>query len=63
MDHPDKPMTTGDVAAIFGVTMTTVKRWAEDGKLPSFRTVGGHFRFHPADVQALKDESTQAGVA
>ena len=54
MDHIDRPLTTGAVAATFGVTLTTVKRWAESGYLPSFRTPGGHYRFRPEDVEALK---------
>ena len=63
MDQHTEPMTSGQVAAIFGVTMTTVKRWAESGKLPSFRTVGGHYRFRPEDVEALKQSTTQAAAA
>jgi excisionase family DNA binding protein len=63
MDHITGPLTTGQVAAIFGVTTTTVKRWAETGKLPSFRTVGGHYRFRPEDVTDLKASTTQVGVA
>lgn len=64
MNHTHGPMTTGQVAAIFGVTMTTVKRWADEGKLASFKTPGGHYRFRPEDVEALKQaSSTEAGVA
>lgn len=59
MDHTDRPLTTGDVATIFGVTLTTVKRWAEDGRLASFRTVGGHYRFRAGDVAALKASTEQ----
>lgn len=47
-------LTSGDVARIFAVTKTTVKRWAEGGYLPSFKTPGGHYRFRQADVDALK---------
>lgn len=63
MDQHNEPMTSGEVAAVFGVTMTTVKRWAETGKVASFRTVGGHYRFRPEDVEALKASTTQVGVA
>jgi len=51
MDHTNGPMTTSEVAAIFNVTGSTVKRWAESGLLPHFRTPGGHYRFQPADVE------------
>jgi len=46
--HPDL-LTPGEVAALFRVTPKTVTRWAEAGKLPVVRTMGGHRRF-PADA-------------
>lgn len=64
MDHVDRPLTSGEVALIFGVTKTTVKRWAEDGHLAAFRTPGGHHRFRRQDVEALKARNeTPAGAA
>lgn len=69
MDHTDEPLTTGQVAAIFGVTTTTVKRWADKGLLPHFRTPGAHYRFRRSDVEAFKASTTTevaagtAGVA
>lgn len=63
MDHSDGPLTTGQVAAIFGVTTTTVKRWADDGLLPFFRTPGRHYRFMPEDVEAFKASTTRTGAA
>lgn len=51
---PAAPMTSGEVAAEFGVTTTTVKRWCERGLLSFFRTPGGHYRFQSADVARLK---------
>jgi excisionase family DNA binding protein len=35
----------GQVAELFDVTPHTVRRWADSGMLPSFRTVGGQRRF------------------
>lgn len=52
-----EPMTTGDVGALFGVSPQTVKRWADDGRLPFFLTVGGHYRFNAADVEALRTKT------
>jgi excisionase family DNA binding protein len=51
----DVTLTRGEVAALFGVTPRTVILWARAGKLPSFRTPGGTFRFRRADVVALVD--------
>jgi excisionase family DNA binding protein len=42
-----------EVAAIFGVQPRTVVRWAQEGRLPSIRTPGGHTRFHAEAVHAL----------
>ncbi|MCC6129384.1 MAG: helix-turn-helix domain-containing protein [Acidobacteria bacterium] len=38
------------VARIFGVSVSTVTRWAQLGLLPSVRTPGGHYRFPEASV-------------
>jgi excisionase family DNA binding protein len=34
-----------DLARMFSVNESTIKRWADSGKLPCFRTVGRHRRF------------------
>lgn len=38
-------------AAIAGVSISTLRRWADEGRLPSFRTAGGHRRFRVGDIQ------------
>lgn len=40
-----KKLTVGQVADMFGVTVPTVRRWADEGKLESTRTLGGDRRF------------------
>lgn len=40
-----------EVAVMFRVDPKTVIRWANAGKLRSFRTAGGHRRFRAADVE------------
>ncbi len=40
----DKPLTTFEVSRICGVVHTTVSNWVDDGKLPAFKTPGGHRR-------------------
>ncbi|MCZ6600812.1 MAG: response regulator [Acidobacteria bacterium] len=37
-------LSTGDVARVCGVTRDGVAHWIRAGKLPAFRTPGGHFR-------------------
>src|SRR5690625_4136865 len=46
-------LTPAEVAARFKVDPKTVTRWAKAGKLTSIRTLGGHRRYHSAEVQAL----------
>jgi DNA binding domain, excisionase family len=43
-------LTLSDVADMLGVHEGTVRRWADTGKLPSYRTPGGHRRFLSEDV-------------
>jgi excisionase family DNA binding protein len=50
----DELLTPGEVAALFRVTPKTVTRWAEAGKLPVVRTLGGHRRFPAAAVRRVR---------
>jgi excisionase family DNA binding protein len=38
-------------AAIAGVSQSTIRRWADEGRIASYRTAGGHRRFRVADLQ------------
>lgn len=49
----DKLLTPAEVAAMFKVDPKTVVRWANDGKLTSIRTLGGHRRYKESEVKAL----------
>ncbi len=46
-----RTLTASEAAATIGVSIGTVRAWADRGILPSFRTVGGHRRF---EVHELK---------
>jgi excisionase family DNA binding protein len=54
----DSILTTKQVADLFAVHPTTVMAWADDGRLPHFRTPGGHRRYNRADVEALRASTT-----
>ena len=46
-----------EVAALAKVDRKTVARWAESGRLPSFRTLGGHRRFRLHEVLAALEHA------
>lgn len=54
-------MKLAEVAAAFRVHTRTIIRWADKGKLPCFRTAGGHRRFRAAEVRALLAAACPAG--
>lgn len=48
--------TSADLAAFFKVKNDTAQKWLASGALASYRTQGGHFRIHRADlIQFLID--------
>lgn len=49
----DELLMPGEVAKMLGVTPKTVNRWANDGKLPSVKTPGGHHRYRLSVVKAI----------
>ncbi|TQN27580.1 excisionase family DNA binding protein [Haloactinospora alba] len=52
---PSQLLRPSDVAEVFGVTTSTVNAWVRQGHLaPVLVTPGGHRRFLPQDVQALR---------
>ena len=46
-------ISTKKAMKILGVGSTTVKRWADDNRLPFIRTAGGHRRFRRSAVERL----------
>jgi excisionase family DNA binding protein len=63
--QPESPLLTpAEVAALFRVDPKTVTRWAQQGKLRSIRTLGGHRRYREAEVQAfLERPGTSQAIA
>jgi excisionase family DNA binding protein len=46
-------LTPALVAELFAVSPRTVRRWADTGTLPSFRTVGGQRRFRWGEIRRV----------
>lgn len=56
----DTPYTGTEVARLFNVDVSTVVRWADAEKIPSFRTPGGHRRYPRAEIDALTPQAVSA---
>jgi excisionase family DNA binding protein len=46
-----RTLTASEAAALIGVSVATIRGWADNGSLPSHRTVGGHRRFDIAELR------------
>jgi excisionase family DNA binding protein len=44
-------ISRGEVARLFGVSASTVTRWARTGLLKAVRTPGGHYRFRADEMR------------
>ena len=44
-------LSRGEVARLFGVSLSTVTRWARTGLLQTVRTPGGHYRYRAEDMR------------
>lgn len=53
ISQPPELMTPGEVGALFRVDPKTVTRWAQQGKIRSIRTLGGHRRYRADEVRAF----------
>ena len=50
----------GEAASLLGVSVDTVRRWADDGRLVTRRTAGGHRLVDAADLARLATELAEA---
>lgn len=56
-------LSRGEVARLFGVSLSTVTRWARTGMIPALRTPGGHYRFRADDFRGAFRERFPAPAA
>ena len=56
-ERPDRLLGIREVAQIFGVDISTVRRWDAAGHLRSVRVgARGHRRYRPQDIRRLMDK-------
>lgn len=53
-------LTTAETALVLAVTPATVRRWADQGRLVSVRSLGGHRRFLGSAVRDLMGGTAKA---
>jgi excisionase family DNA binding protein len=60
LTSPDRLLGIREVANLFGVDISTVRRWEQAGYLRSVR-VGqrGHRRYHAVDIQELLESRAE----
>jgi excisionase family DNA binding protein len=52
----DELLTSSQVARLFGVSPSTVNRWARNGLIRCIRTPGGHYRFPAREIERRAGE-------
>jgi excisionase family DNA binding protein len=50
----------GEAAAVLGVSLNTLRRWSDTGRLTSYRSPGGHRRYRRSHIEALLQEQSPA---
>lgn len=59
---PDDIVTVSDAAEILGVSVSSIKRWVDDGMLPAVKTSGGHRRIKVSDLLELARGGISGGI-
>ncbi|HET6477436.1 MAG TPA: GAF domain-containing protein [Thermoleophilia bacterium] len=58
----DDWLRLGEAAAELGVSLNTLRRWSDAGKLTCYRSPGGHRRYRRAHVEALLHAENSGGA-
>ena len=56
MDAAIRGLTVREAAKLVGVSPDTVRRWADAGRLASYRLPSGHRRFDQSKVERFRDD-------
>jgi excisionase family DNA binding protein len=65
LPQPTEPsyLRTAQVAKLLHVSPKTVSRWAQEGRLPYLRTLGGHRRYPDREIRALLASLSEPSAA
>jgi excisionase family DNA binding protein len=55
LSNMQSDLPTSAAARELSVHPDTLKRWATDGKVPYWRTPGGHMRFKRSDIEKMRE--------
>lgn len=53
----DKLLQPWEAAQMLGVDPKTLSRWANAGKVPSIRTLGGHRRYRASTIEKILNDN------
>lgn len=53
MDQTNKLLSIGEAADYLGVSIDTLRRWEKKGKIPTYRSPGGHRYFKEEDLKTI----------
>ena len=63
MTTAEKPVTLSHAAEALGISPSTLRRWADAGRIDFVRTSGGHRRFPAREVLRLKSHGADPSAA
>jgi len=52
-------LTLGQAASYLGVARSTLRKWTDSGRVPAFKTPGGHRRYRRRDLDSFLERSGQ----
>ena len=62
-NHPNKDtLSTREAAKLLGISVRTAQLWVEEGRLPAWKTPGGHRRILKESVQQMLNAQARALV-
>lgn len=51
--QPQRWLRVAEAAGLLGVSVNTLRRWTDAGRIPCYRSAGGHRRYRSGDVEKL----------